>query len=224
MRATIDISTLTASQSHQYQRSLDAAGIDFLIARGQVSIPVVQADDAREILAALAEQGEPDDPDTPPFDDNPYHRQPIRGIGLPATRLSRWLGALVDGVWSGAVTLGLAAAGAPALAGWAVIGAVTIVMVATIGATPGKLALGTRVRSVATGGVVEWWRAAVRWLAPLALAFVAPFFPLGPMLAFLVYLGSCVLVLFSSDGRAVHDLVAGTIVVRAGSVASGGRM
>ena len=223
-RTSIDISTLTTQQSHEYQRGLYAAGIDFLIAKERVSIPVPQADDARDLLAELAERGEPDDPDAPPYDDNPYHREVIRGIGMPASRWARWAGALIDDVWGAAATLGLRAAGAPAAAGWLVIGTVIVVMVATLGATPGKLAASTRVRSVATGAAVSWWQSVVRWLAPFALTLAAPYLPAGLLLAFLVYFGSCLLVLFSSDGRAVHDLVAGTIVVKADTTGPSRRM
>ena len=95
-------------------------------------------------------------------------------------------------------------------------------MVAAFGASPGKFAVGTRVMEVHSGRRPRLRSSALRWATPFVLSvagLVAPGW--GGVLLVVGELASAVLVLFSPDGRAVHDLVAGTIVVRHEPVALG---
>ncbi len=90
-----------------------------------------------------------------------------------------------------------------------------IVLVAVVGATVGKLAVRLRIRTV-TGQRIDVGRATVRWavkagivVLPLLLA-AGPNAWLGPALVVV----DVVPLLVRSDRRALHDLVAGTVVVR----------
>lgn len=213
-QVAFDVSPLDRGQSAEFQRRLHAARISFVMAAGCVYVPVPRADDARDLLAVLSAEAPGDDS---PFDENPFHRVEVRGLGTPAARWRRLVGALVDGMVFGALVVACVELGASAGIGWALVGVVTVLMTWSIGATPGKLAVGTRVRDVGTGENPNPWRAALRWGTPWIGGLLAAVVPLGPILLYLGYLFSVTLVLFSSDGRGVHDLVAGTVVVNAAS-------
>lgn len=121
--------------------------------------------------------------------------------------------AILDGFLVGLVALPFAFTGL-----WVIEGLVAvheIVLVAAVGATVGKLAVRLRIRTV-TGDRVDVRRAAVRWavkagvvVLPLILA-AGPDAWLGPALVVV----DVVPLLVRSDRRALHDLVAGTVVVR----------
>lgn len=213
-QTSIDVSSLTRAQSEQMQRQFHRAGIRFVMTTGTVTVPIRQADDAREVLAELSLQAPGDDT---PVDDRPLHRGEIPGLGVPAERWRRLLGALVDGFVFALVALALSEVNVHSSAVWVVLGVISIAMVSFLGATPGKVALDTRVRDVATGRNPPVWRAALRWATPLAGGLVAVVVPGGAILLWIGYLCSAALILFSPDGRGVHDLVAGTIVVNSPS-------
>jgi len=217
--ARLDISTLSSSQSYELQQRLDRADIRFAIVRDELLVGIPQADDARDLMAAMADEQPGDDE---PYDPNPFARPQLAGLGRPASRLQRLGGAVIDSLLFGVLARTAVVAGA---SWWAVAvaqGLVITGMVAAFGASPGKFALGSRVVDVHTGRRPRLRSSALRWATPFVLAvagFVAPRW--GGVLLLLGELASAVLVLFSPDGRAVHDLVAGTIVVRHERVAAG---
>jgi small subunit ribosomal protein S15 len=162
-QTSIDVSSLTRAQSEQMQRQFHRAGIRFVMTTGTVTVPIRQADEAREVLAELSLQAPGVDT---PFDDRPLHRGEIPGLGVPAERWRRLLGALVDGFVFALVALALSEVNVHSSAVWVVLGVISIAMVPFLGATPGKVALDTRVRDVATGRNPPVWRAALRWATP----------------------------------------------------------
>ncbi|MEY2416159.1 MAG: hypothetical protein QOH53_1493 [Ilumatobacteraceae bacterium] len=82
------------------------------------------------------------------------------------------------------------------------------VMIALVGRTVGKLALGTRVVRVADGGRPGWTEAVMRSLLPLSLGAIPS---VGLFLVVLVYS----LALWTPLRQGLHDKAAGTLVVRA---------
>lgn len=81
------------------------------------------------------------------------------------------------------------------------------VMVAMLGRTVGKIALGTRVVRLVDGGRPGWSEAAMRALVPLALGAIPT---VGLLLTVMVYS----LALWSPLRQGLHDKAAGTLVVR----------
>jgi uncharacterized RDD family membrane protein YckC len=81
------------------------------------------------------------------------------------------------------------------------------VMIALLGRTVGKLALGTRVVRAADGGRPGWTDAVMRSLVPLSLGAIPR---IGVFLAVLVYS----LAMWNPLRQGLHDRAAGTLVVR----------
>jgi uncharacterized RDD family membrane protein YckC len=79
-------------------------------------------------------------------------------------------------------------------------------MIALIGRTVGKLALGTRVVRLIDGGRPGWAQAAMRALVPLSLGAIPQ---IGVLLGVLVYS----LALWHPLRQGLHDRAAGTLVV-----------
>ncbi|MDO9176662.1 MAG: hypothetical protein Q7V62_17785, partial [Actinomycetota bacterium] len=77
-QVAFDVSPLDRGQSADFQRRLHAARISFVMAAGCVYVPVPRADDARDLLAVLSAEAPGDDS---PFDENPFHRVEVRGLG-----------------------------------------------------------------------------------------------------------------------------------------------
>jgi uncharacterized RDD family membrane protein YckC len=206
----LDVSTLSGAQLHELHGRIYHAGISFRQVQHDLLVPALRSNEVVDILGALTAEAPEDDE---PFDPNPYVRVPISGIGVPAARWQRLTGAVLDGLlivvvdgmfrrmgWGWPVTL-------------AVTGAVIVVMVTLIGASPGKLVAGTRVVHIDTGRFPSLLNSALRWATPYAAGFLVVLGKPGIAVAVVVYFGSVLLVLFAWDGRAVHDLVAATIVV-----------
>ena len=80
-------------------------------------------------------------------------------------------------------------------------------MIALLGRTVGKLALGTRVVRLVDGGRPDWWEAAIRALLPLALGAIPR---IGVFLGIMVYS----IALWNPLRQGLHDKAAGTLVVR----------
>jgi uncharacterized RDD family membrane protein YckC len=80
-------------------------------------------------------------------------------------------------------------------------------MIALVGRTVGKIALGTRVVRLMDGGRPGWSEAAMRALVPLSLGAIPQ---VGVLLAVLVYS----LALWNPLRQGLHDKAAGTLVVR----------
>jgi uncharacterized RDD family membrane protein YckC len=80
-------------------------------------------------------------------------------------------------------------------------------MIAMLGRTVGKLALGTKVVRLIDGGRPGWSEAVMRALVPLALSSIPR---VGVFLGVLVYS----LALWSPLRQGLHDKAAGTLVVR----------
>ncbi len=81
------------------------------------------------------------------------------------------------------------------------------VMIALLGRTVGKIALGTRVIRLADGGRPDWSVAVMRALVPLSLGAIPR---VGLLLSVLVYS----LALWNPLRQGLHDKAAGTLVVR----------
>ncbi len=210
----LDVSTLSAAQLHELHRRVYLAGISFRQVQHQLLVPSPRSNEVVEILGELTSEAPEDDE---PFDPNPFVRLPIRGIGMPAARWQRWMGAGIDALLIWLVALVARGAGWGWPVALALSGTVMVLMTSFVGATPGKLATGTRVVHIDTGSFPPLPNSLARWATPYAAGFLTILGKPGVAVATIVYFGSVVLVLFASDGRAVHDLVAGTIVVREGA-------
>jgi uncharacterized RDD family membrane protein YckC len=81
------------------------------------------------------------------------------------------------------------------------------IMIALLGRTVGKLALGTRVVRLVDGGRPGWSESAMRALVPLSLSSIPR---VGVFLGVLVYS----LALWNPLRQGLHDKAAGTLVVR----------
>ncbi|MEP7112923.1 MAG: RDD family protein [Ilumatobacteraceae bacterium] len=81
------------------------------------------------------------------------------------------------------------------------------VMIAVVGRTVGKIALGTRVVRLVDGGRPGWSEATMRALVPLSLGAIPR---VGVFLGVLVYS----LALWNPLRQGLHDKAAGTLVVR----------
>lgn len=84
-------------------------------------------------------------------------------------------------------------------------------MVAFLGRTVGKMALGTRVVRLIDGGRPGWSQAAMRALVPLAFASIPK---IGVFLGVMVYS----IALWNPLRQGLHDKAAGTVVVRHGAL------
>jgi uncharacterized RDD family membrane protein YckC len=80
-------------------------------------------------------------------------------------------------------------------------------MIALVGRTVGKIALGTRVVRLVDGGRPSWWESAMRALVPLSLGAIPR---VGVVLGVLVYS----LAMWNPLRQGLHDKAAGTLVVR----------
>jgi uncharacterized RDD family membrane protein YckC len=80
-------------------------------------------------------------------------------------------------------------------------------MIALVGRTVGKIALGTRVVRQVDGGRPDWSEAAMRALVPLSLGAIPR---IGLFLSVLVYS----LAMWNPLRQGLHDKAAGTLVVR----------
>jgi uncharacterized RDD family membrane protein YckC len=80
-------------------------------------------------------------------------------------------------------------------------------MIALLGRTVGKIALGTRVVRLVDGGRPDWSEATIRALVPLSLGAIPR---VGVFLGVLVYS----LALWNPMRQGLHDKAAGTLVVR----------
>ena len=80
-------------------------------------------------------------------------------------------------------------------------------MIALLGRTVGKIAMGTRVVRLADGGRPSWWDALMRSLLPLSLGAIPR---VGVFLGVLVYS----IALWNPLRQGLHDKAAGTLVVR----------
>jgi len=81
------------------------------------------------------------------------------------------------------------------------------IMVALLGRTVGKIAVGTRVVRLVDGGRPDWSEAAMRALVPLAFGAIPK---VGVFLGAMVYS----LALWTPLRQGLHDKAAGTLVVR----------
>lgn len=163
--------------------------------------------------------------------DNPY-ATPKSDVDVPLTAevelASRWArlgGSIIDGILITLVVLPLmyvtgyfqrALEQAPTLAetlAWTVAGAIAFVLIngyllANAGQTAGKRIVGTRIVSVEDGRILPLWKVVgVRWL-PWSLAAQVPV--VGPFVGI-----ANVLAIFRRDKRCLHDLVAGSHVIKA---------
>ena len=84
-------------------------------------------------------------------------------------------------------------------------------MIALVGRTVGKLALGTRVVRLVDGGRPGWSEAVMRALVPLSLGAIPK---VGVVLSVLVYS----LALWNPLRQGLHDKAAGTLVVRSAMI------
>jgi uncharacterized RDD family membrane protein YckC len=80
-------------------------------------------------------------------------------------------------------------------------------MIALLGRTVGKIAMGTRVVRLVDGGRPGWWEAVMRALVPLSLGAIPR---VGVFLGVLVYS----IALWNPLRQGLHDKAAGTLVVR----------
>ncbi|HEY0517954.1 MAG TPA: RDD family protein [Ilumatobacteraceae bacterium] len=80
-------------------------------------------------------------------------------------------------------------------------------MIALLGRTVGKIALGTRVVRLVDGGRPDWYEAGMRALVPLSLGAIPR---VGVVLGVLVYS----LAMWNPLRQGLHDKAAGTLVVR----------
>jgi uncharacterized RDD family membrane protein YckC len=81
------------------------------------------------------------------------------------------------------------------------------VMIALLGRTVGKMALGTRVVRLTDGARPDWYEAGIRALVPLSLGAIPK---IGVFLAVFVYS----MALWNPLRQGLHDKAAGTVVVR----------
>lgn len=140
---------------------------------------------------------------------------------------SRILARVIDSVLVAVLAIGLlivffaAAAGGGAgtndgLVAWALLAAVggaayEVCFVALAGGTPGKLALGIRVATLAGQQPPGWGQAAARWV--LNMAQLIPF--LGQLVALAIWFVSFILLFSDPLHRTLFDRVGGTVVVKA---------
>ncbi len=80
-------------------------------------------------------------------------------------------------------------------------------MIALVGRSVGKIAMGTRVVRLVDGGRPSWWEAVMRALVPLSLGAIPR---VGVFLGVLVYS----IALWNPLRQGLHDKAAGTLVVR----------
>ncbi len=231
----IDTSVLDPQMRYELHRRLSLAKVPFRQVRDELVVPSHRLAWTMELMndvAADAVEGA-DDLDEEvdslgPVRPYPYARIALGGVGEPASRLQRLGGYLVDQSIFVVPARAAVKFDLPVwVAGVAVVvqAVVVVSMVALRGTSPGKLAVDTRVVPMDpdSGTRVSWGRSALRWIVQsggAALVFVAPV-ALRPSVAFtatLLFLLSAGFVLFGADGRAVHDLAAGTIVVRADGI------
>ncbi len=83
-----------------------------------------------------------------------------------------------------------------------------IFMTGKYGRTIGKMALSIRVSRVDNGQVPGFGKAALRYLLPLVFSFLSIFGGLGNLI-------DCLWVIWDPKKQALHDKIAGTVVVRA---------
>ena len=139
---------------------------------------------------------------------------------------SRILARVIDSVLVAVLAIGLlivfiaAAAGGGAggelVVAWALLAAVggaayEVCFVALAGGTPGKLALGIRVATLAGQQPPGWGQAAARWV--LNMAQLIPF--LGQLVALAIWFVSFILLFSDPLHRTLFDRVGGTVVVKA---------
>jgi len=166
------------------------------------------------------------------MDKDNLYAPPAADLGIPqesnlASRWSRLGGSLIDGIvsmiilgpvmyftgfWQRAMS-GDAPASDPVIYG--LLGIVVYLvlngyLLSKHGQTIGKLVVGTRIISIDTNEILPLWKVfAVRYI-PLAISANLPI--IGP---FIVVIDS--LFIFRKDKRCIHDLIAGTKVVKAGA-------
>lgn len=210
---------------YELHRRLSKAGVPFTQVRHELLVPAhrgpwvqtLMADVALDALDAADAAAEP----VPrPYD--PLARVDVPGVGEPAGRGQRLGGYLIDASLFVLPARAAAQLDAPTWVAWAALAVqavVVVVMVTMVGASPGKLAVGTRVVGFDAGGRVSWWRSVVRWLVPNAGLVLFVVDPLFAWVGLAVWFANVGFVLFHPEGRAVHDLAAGTIVVRADGIA-----
>lgn len=136
-----------------------------------------------------------------------------------APRVARFIGAIVDGAVAGLVVRVTSDAGRTAEVGAALaVSLGLLVMTAFVGATPGKLIVRTRVEGP-DGGTPGIVRAFIRWaITVLPSAGAAALAPVsdgaavgvGVLGTLAVFIG----VIAHPEGRGLHDMAAGTTVVR----------
>jgi uncharacterized RDD family membrane protein YckC len=233
-RDRVDTSSLDPGMRYELHRRLSVAGVPFTQMRQELLVPArrgpwVEALMADVALEAVDRNGVVADAVDPlplaPLTD-PLARALVPGVGVPAARWRRFAGYVIDSTIFVLPSRVAVQAGAPSwvwFVALAVQGVVIVSMVASVGASPGKLAVGTRVVGYESGGRVGWSRSALRWLVAYAGFFLVVVAPWLAWLALLVQLANLGLVLFHPDGRAVNDLAAGTIVVEADGIESSRR-
>lgn len=139
-----------------------------------------------------------------------------------ASRLARFFGAVIDGTITGLVVWATAGSGRNGeLVAALAVAAGLVLMTAFVGASPGKLI--TRIRVEGPGGGAPGVpRAALRWavtvLPSVAAALLSPLSDdvavgVGVLGTLAVSIG----ILAHPEARGLHDMAAGTTVVRAGS-------
>jgi uncharacterized RDD family membrane protein YckC len=132
-----------------------------------------------------------------------------------ARRFDRVWASAVDGFLGGVVTFLLAFTGVAI--GLAAGAANEVVLVAVTGASVGKLCFRLRIITYRGGGPVGLGRAALRWVVKVGAAALHLLLAEGarPFVGLVLVLADLVPILVRPDQRALHDLVAGTLVVRA---------
>jgi uncharacterized RDD family membrane protein YckC len=134
---------------------------------------------------------------------------PARAPGRPAGFWRRLVAVLVDGVWIGLACFLLALPFDGSLR--TVVGGLASLLLGVLvpvigwsrfGATPGKALLGLSVRPAEGGERIELTRAALRWVGYLA--------------SFALVGAGFLMIAFTPERRGLHDLLAGTVVVRRG--------
>lgn len=207
----LDLSTMSRAARLDVHRRLAARKVHFRMRRDELWVDASRLDDAYEVVEEVSVAAPGDDE---PYDGNPFRREFVRGIGTPVARWQRLAGACIDGVVWGTMAWTAGRAGVPIALTTCGLLALTVGFLAALGATPGKLAVGACAVSVRDGRLPSVRAALLRATVPVALSLVTLVHPLLGIAAFLLSLGSLVLVLFAPDGRSVADLVAGTVVVQ----------
>ncbi len=210
----IDVSTLTRSQHDLLWMRLRADDVPFSFDGQGVAVPAVRAHDAHAAvewtthhLAPEAEHYEAP---------RPFQRT-LEDGSVVASRWSRLLGWLLDGVIIAVLYVVGRRVGISLWFVWAVSAVYVVVMTHLFGRTLGKWALGVEVVSAESGERPSWWQSAMRWLVVTSPWLATTLMGSVPLLAVVpaaAWIGIYLPILWDPAGQGLHDRAVRTYVLR----------